>query len=109
LSRRIKDFSKYVSKIVSKDHLELLAKQTGFKQRTSKITPESFLNTLFFSNAQSCPTLSDYIIELETAAGETVFKQAIDKRLNDKTKSMLTLLLQNIISNLSSILKYMSA
>jgi hypothetical protein len=93
------DFSKYVSKIVSIDHLELLAKQTGFIQRTSRITPESFFNTVFFSNAQNCPTLTDYSIDLVSGGVDAVSKQAIDKRFSENTKSMLTHLLQDIISS----------
>jgi hypothetical protein len=77
--------------------LESVAKQTGFKQRASIISPESFLNTLFFSNAQSCPTLSEYSIDLEHNISKSVSKQAIDKRFNERTKSMLTYLLQEIL------------
>lgn len=88
-----------MNRFVSAEHLESVARETGFKQRTSIISPESFLNTLFFSNAQSCPTLSEYSIDLENNISKSVSKQAIDKRFNERTKAMLTHLLQDIIQS----------
>lgn len=84
---------------MSSEHLEAIAKETGFKQRASIITPESFLNTLFFSNTQCCPTLSEYSIDLGVQSSKSVSKQAIDKRFNDRTKAMLARLLQEITSS----------
>ena len=57
------------------------------------------MNTLFFSNAQNCPTLSEYSIDLEYHSSKRVTKQAIDKRFNERTKLMLTKLLEQIISS----------
>ncbi len=79
------------------EHLEEVAIQTKFKQRTSLITAKSFLNTLFFSNVNSCPSLSEYSIDLEHQSSTQVTKQAIDKRFNERTKEMLTQLLQKIL------------
>jgi len=78
--------------------LESIAKETGFKQRASIITPQAFLDTVFFSNAQSSPSLSEYSIDLAHHSAETVSKQAIDKRFNDHTKNMLTEILQKVMA-----------
>lgn len=88
-----------MSRFVSDDHLELVARQSGFKQRASRITPKSFLNALFFSNSRICPTLSDYRIDLAEQSSARVSKQAIDKRFNTKTKAMLTHLLEKVMSS----------
>ncbi|MEM9337346.1 MAG: IS4 family transposase [Bacteroidota bacterium] len=95
----MEDFSAYVSNFVSDEELEKVAIQTGFKQRSSKITPKAFLNTLFFTNAQSCPTLNNYRLDLSIQSSIEVSKQAIDKRFNEKTKSMLTHLLEQVMSS----------
>lgn len=84
---------------MSSENLEAIANETGFKQRASVITPESFLSTLFFSNTLRCPTLSEYSIDLEVQSSKAVSRQAIDKRFNDRTRSMLVRLLQEIISS----------
>jgi hypothetical protein len=99
LSRKIKDFSSYLSAFVSDDHLEKVAKETGFKRRSSIITPKAFLNTLFFSNLKSSPSLSEYSIDLEYQSDKRVTKQAIDKRFNERTKLMLTKLLEKILAS----------
>lgn len=83
---------------MSVENLDSIARRTGFKQRTSTISPESFLNTVFFSNAQSCPTLSEYSIGLSYEASIHVSKQAIDKRFNEHTKEMLIYILKQILS-----------
>jgi hypothetical protein len=88
-----------LSEFVSDAHLEEVAKQTGFKQRNSIITPKAFLNTLFFSNLKSCPSLSEYSIDLEYQSDKRVTKQAIDKRFNERTKLMLTTLLEKILAS----------
>lgn len=75
-----------------------IAKETGFKQRASTITPEAFLDTLFFSNAQSSPSLTEYSIDLANNSSRNVSKQAIDKRFNERTRSMLTEILQKVIN-----------
>lgn len=56
------------------------------------------MNTVFFSNSQGCPTLSEYSIDMEYNTSRSVSKQAFDKRFNERTKVMLTRLLQDIIS-----------
>ncbi|HYG37622.1 MAG TPA: transposase [Cytophagales bacterium] len=79
-----------MNKFVSAERIESVAKQTGFKRRTSIISPESFLNTLFFSNSQSCPTLSEYSIDLGYKISKSVSKQAIDKRIMDGSEFIVS-------------------
>lgn len=54
------------------------------------------MDTIFFSNAQSSPSLSEYSIDLAHNTAENVSKQAIDKRFNERTKNMLTDILQKV-------------
>ncbi len=84
--------------MVSSSNLDIIAKATGFKQRKSTISPQAFLDTVFFTNAQSSPSLSEYSIDFTKSTGCIVSKQAIDKRFNERTKDMLSLLLQKVIS-----------
>lgn len=56
------------------------------------------MNTVFFSNSQSCPSLSEYSIDMQYNTSKSVSKQAFDSRFNERTKAMLTRLLQDILS-----------
>ena len=83
---------------MSVERIDSIARQTKFKQRTSFITPEAFINSIFFSNQHICPTLTEYSIDLEAQGIKSVTKQAIDKRFNKNTKSMLEFILADLIS-----------
>jgi hypothetical protein len=76
----------------------LIAKESGFKQRSSKILPKSFIETVFFSNSNNSPSLSEYSIDLEHSSNTCVSKQALDKRFNERTKEMLYMILQQVMS-----------
>ncbi len=71
---------------------------SGFKKRSSAISPQAFLETVFFCNAHSSPSLSEYSIDMEQQGEKKVSKQAIDKRFNASTKDMLTMILQKVMS-----------
>ena len=98
LNRKIKSFSNYLSRIVSEEHLESIARSSGFKKRKSAIAPKEFLDTVFFCNQTNSPSLSEYSIDL-AQQGTHVSKQAIDKRFNEQTKSMLSNLLQDVMGH----------
>lgn len=67
-------------------------------KRRSAISPKGFLDTVFFFNQGNSPSLSEYSIGL-SQQGVTASKQAIDKRFNENTKTMLTKLLEQVISH----------
>ena len=67
-------------------------------KRRSAISPKSFLDTAFFLNQSNSPSLSEYSIGL-SQRGITASKQAIDKRFNENTKTMLSKLLEQVISH----------
>ncbi|MFN6944956.1 MAG: IS4 family transposase [Cytophagaceae bacterium] len=98
LERKIDNFSDYLSKFVSDSKIESFARASGFKKRDSPISPQAFLESVFFCNAQDSPSLSEYSIDLEQQGCKRVSKQAIDKRFNDRTKEMLTLILKEVMS-----------
>lgn len=54
------------------------------------------MDTVFFCNQASSPSLTEYSIDL-AQQGTHVSKQAIDKRFNEHTKVMLSNLLQDVI------------
>lgn len=95
-------FSKYLSSLVSDERLESVAKLSGFKKRKSAISPKDFLDTVFFCNQANSPSLSEYSIDLNHN-GTVVSKQAIDKRFNERTKAMLTGLLEETMSQQLSV------
>lgn len=83
---------------MSDAHLEGLARSSKFKQRNSVISPKSFLESLFFCNHQSSPTLTSYSIDLASQGLPKVSKQAVDKRFNANTKKMLYAILSKILN-----------
>lgn len=62
------------------------------------ISPKAFLETVFFCNSQNSPSLTEYSIDLEHHGANRVSKQAINERFNDRTRDMLTYILQDVIS-----------
>jgi hypothetical protein len=98
LGRKIKNFSNYLSRFVSDERIEAIAKASSFKKRNSAISPKAFLDVVFFCNSDKSPSLSEYSIDLEHQHGVSVSKQALDKRFNENTKQMLKDLLQEVLT-----------
>lgn len=98
MCRKIRNFSKYLSKFVSDERIEAIAKASSFKKRKSVISPKAFLDVVFFCNNGKSPSLSEYSIDLAHHHGVSVSKQALDKRFNENTKQMLTGLLQEVLT-----------
>jgi len=98
LGRKIRNFSTYLSKFVSDERIEAIAKASSFTKRKSVISPKAFLDVVFFCNSDKSPSLSEYSIDLAHHHGVSVSKQALDKRFNENTKQMLTGLLQEVLT-----------
>ncbi|CAD5273032.1 MULTISPECIES: IS4 family transposase [unclassified Imperialibacter] len=98
MGRKIKNFSNYLSRFVSDERIEAIAKASSFKKRNSAISPKAFLDVVFFCNSDKSPSLSEYSIDLEHQHGVSVSKQALDKRFNENTKQMLKDLLQEVLT-----------
>lgn len=98
MDRKIKGFTNYLTKFVSDERLEAIAKASSFKKRKSVISPKAFLDAVFFCSNDKSPSLSEYSIDLAHHHGVKVSKQALDKRFNENTKQMLTGLLQEVLT-----------
>lgn len=98
LSRRIGSFSHYLTRMVSDESLEALARRSGFKKRESLITPRDFLETVFLENATGNVSLSQYCTAMMLNRGKGVSKQALDKRFKSGAKDFLRLIVEMIIS-----------
>ncbi|NJK98153.1 MAG: IS4 family transposase, partial [Bacteroidales bacterium] len=84
--------------ILSDDVLNVLADESGFKKRDSKITPKMFLDNLLFNASSDVnKSLNSLSIEMKQAYGIDVTKQG----LHDRFKESTTLYLKSILSKLS--------
>jgi len=89
----VASFVNYLSRFVSEDSINEVARENGFLKRRSIITPKAFLESLFFRSQGCSPTLTEFAIDLHKHASKAVSKQAVDKRFNTNTKAMLLKLL----------------
>lgn len=76
-----------------------LAKESGFSQRASKLTPKAFLETAFMNNMDSSPSLNQYCGYLSLKHGISVSKQNIDKRLKNNCKDFIYNLVEDVLAN----------
>jgi len=89
LTRPVTGFVQYLSRFVSEDSINKVAKETGFLKRKSTINPLTFLESVFFRSQGCSPSLSELAIDLQKNGSKAVSKQAVDKRFNGCTEAML--------------------
>ena len=87
------------------DALRLLAKETGFSIRESKLSPELFFDLLFFASSVSHNSSLEHLVShLESSHGIDICKQSLDERFTEKTvdfvKSVLSRLIQAQFSDM---------
>lgn len=74
-------------------------------KRKSLISPSDFLETVFFGNSDSSPSLSQYSASMLMNLGKQVSKQAINKRFKSNAKEFIGMLVTKVMrlqfSNLS--------
>lgn len=95
-----KKFAKKIGSLYSEDYLDQVAKKTGFKQRSSKLTPKMFVDTILFKELSSGKmSLNDHCISIKKEYGINIKKQSLDERLGDEAVSFVKQLLREQLSD----------
>jgi hypothetical protein len=85
--------------VFSSEELEIVARQTGFCIRASKVTPSVFLDLLMNDIGSEKPgSLTHIAIEALSEHDIVVSKQGIDKKFNDKTLAFVKCLIEKQLS-----------
>lgn len=87
-----------MSRVISPEHLEQIARDAGFLRRKSKVSVSSFFDILFPSSNKISQSLTDYSIDFEKNTDKTVSKQALNKKFNKPFKDFLLLLSKRVFS-----------
>jgi len=81
---------------LSQEHLEDVARQTGFIQRKHKVRIDDFLRMLLYSELDSGEvSLNDHCCDLQIHHGLRVSKQAMDKKFGEKSVDFIRRLLED--------------
>jgi len=80
------------------DALRLLAKETGFSIRESKLSPEVFFSLLFFASSLSHNSSLEHLVShLDSSHGIDIRKQSLDERFTEKTVGFVKAVLSRLI------------
>jgi hypothetical protein len=80
------------------DELRLLAIETGFCIRKSKLTPEVFFDLLFYASSLSQNSSLEHLVSrLERKHGLDINKQSLDERFHEKTVHFVKSVLERLI------------
>ena len=75
-----------------------IAKETGFFQRTSKLTPEVFFDLVFYACFLSENSSLEYLVSyLDSQYGIDIRKQSLDERFSDKSVNFVKSVLSRLI------------
>ena len=92
----VNKFSKRISEAYSCDHLEQVARETCFKQRESKLTPEIFIDTILFNEIDNgCVSLNDHSAAIKLRHDVTISKQGLHDRFNEEASCFVKQLLND--------------
>lgn len=87
--------SKKFSEFYSEEHIEQIARESGFLKRQRKLTPVSFLDTLLFNKYDNkVASLNDYSVDIAVRHNTTIKKQSIDERFNESSLRFIKTLLE---------------
>lgn len=90
----VKKLSKKISEAYSPDHLDRLARETGFKQRASKLTPEIFIDTILFNEIDTeSVSLNDHSTAIKLRHDVSISKQGLHDRFNEEASCFVKELL----------------
>ena len=96
-----------LQKILGSDALRELAVETGFSQRSSKLTPEVFFDLLFYAVSLSHNSSLEYLVSyLESKYGIEMRKQSLDERFSEKAVNFVKQVLLRLINEQLSTLLY---
>lgn len=96
----VNSFKKKICDVYSKEHLEKLAKETGFRKRgNGKLSPQLFFEMLLFKKADSRQiSLNDHCAEL-MFNGVKVSKQSLHERFNQTSVDFVKRLVEEQLQN----------
>jgi len=87
--------SRKFSEIYSEQHIEQVARESGFVKRQRKLTPVSFLDSLLFNKYDNkTVSLNDYSVDIQVRHNTTIKKQSIDERFNECSVEFIRTLLE---------------
>ena len=76
----------------------MLAKETGFSQRDSKLSPDVFFDLLFFASSVSHNSSLEHLVaHLDSSHGIEIRKQSLDERFTEKTVAFVKAVLSRLI------------
>jgi hypothetical protein len=74
-----------------------LAYETGFKKRTSKLSPKKFIDILLYGSNSEKKSLNQCAVEAKNSHKISISKQGIDNRFNDCSVSFIKAMLEDQI------------
>ena len=87
--------SRKFSEFYSEQHIEQVARESGFVKRQRKLTPVSFLDSLLFNKYDNkTVSLNDYSVDIQVRHNTTIKKQSIDERFNECSVEFIRTLLE---------------
>jgi hypothetical protein len=100
VERFTKKFERKIGTIYSTEHLEKVAKRTGFKLRKAKLTPKMFCDTVMFKELDSGTiSLTDHCIALQHQYNVVIKKQSLDERFNPSSVAFIQELLKEQLTH----------
>ena len=88
-----------IQSIFSGEKLDQIARTTKFVQRSSMLTPDKFLDTLFKdASSESGMSLLDYSNDLSSVHQVSISTQGVDDRFNDYAVKFMRTLLSHVFS-----------
>jgi len=96
-----------LQKVLGSETLRVVATETGFYVRSSKLTPEVFFDLLFYAASLSQNSSLEYLVScLDAKYGIDMRKQSLDERFTEKTVNFVERVLLRLISEQFSDLLY---
>ena len=84
-----------MSEQYSEEHLNEVARQSGFVKRQRKLKPSYFLDTLMFNKYDNkTVSLNDHSVDIQVRHQTVLKKQSIDERFNEKSVQFVKMLLE---------------
>lgn len=95
-----KKFVKKISAAFSAEELDVVARETGFKMRRSKLTPLMFADAVLFKDAHGAMiSLEDHCISLKHRWNLDIKKQSLSERFNESATLFIKSLLDRQLSD----------
>lgn len=95
-----KKFVKKISAAFNEEELDVVARETGFKMRQSKLTPLMFADAVLFKDAHGAMiSLEDHCISLKHRWNLDIKKQSLSERFNEPATLFIKALLDRQLSD----------